>query len=100
MTDILDEGPIARARRRAFELGEGCLALVKMEAEQLAQDLGRQPSFAEKRLIEQVAYLNVRIGKLRVWGRVGEADKATRLLAILLRAFENEIQHRFQDQRA
>jgi hypothetical protein len=85
-----DEGPIARARRRAFELGEGCLILAKTEAEQLAQELGRKPSFAEKCLFEHVAYLTVRIRTLRRWGQTREADDATRLLATLLRGFEKK----------
>jgi hypothetical protein len=90
MTDNIDETPIGRTRRRAFELGEGCLILAKIEAEQLVQNLGRTPSFAEKVLLEHVAYINVRIGKLREWCQHGEADKATRLLASLLKDFEKE----------
>lgn len=91
MTNTTDEGPIARAQRRALELsGEECLALAQLEAEQLVRDLGRTPSFAEQVLLEHVAYINVRIGKLREWGQHAEADKATRLLATLLRAFEKK----------
>jgi hypothetical protein len=85
-----DERSIAGARRRAFELGEGCLILAKIEAERLAQSLGRTPSFGEKVLLEHVAYVNIRIGKLREWGLHGEAEKATRLLATLLKNFEKE----------
>jgi hypothetical protein len=90
MTKNSYEGPIARARRRAFELGEGCLILAKTEAEQLAQELGRKPSFAEKCLFEHVGYLTVRIRTLRRWEQTREADEATRLLATLLRAFEKK----------
>jgi hypothetical protein len=90
MTDNSDEGPIARARRRAFELGEGCLALAKLEAEQLAQDLDRKPSFAEKLLLEQIAYFRVRVQKLRAWGRAREAEDTTKLLATILIAFEKK----------
>lgn len=88
MTNSLDEGPIARNRRRALELGEQCLALAKIEAEQLFRDLGRKPSLAEKPLLEQIAYLTVRVRKLRELGQVREADDATRLLATILVAFE------------
>ena len=88
MTNSLDEGPIARNRRRALELGEQCLALAKIEAEQLFRDLGRKPSLAEKPLLEQIAYLTVQVRKLRELGQVREADDATRLLATILVAFE------------
>jgi hypothetical protein len=90
MIENSDEGPIARGRRRALELGEACLAQAELEAEQLAQDLGRKPTFAEKLLIEQIAYLSVRVRRLRAWGRSREADDTTRLLATILIAFEKK----------
>jgi hypothetical protein len=90
MTDTTDEEPIARALRRARELGEECLALAKLEVERLTQNLGRTPSFAERVLLEHVAYLTVRIRALRSWGRHREADDATRLLATLLKNFEKK----------
>jgi hypothetical protein len=89
-TENSDEGPIARARRRAFELGEGCVSLAKSEAGQLASDLGRKPSFAEKLLLEQIAYLSVRVRRLRAWGRAREAEDTTKLLATILIAFEKK----------
>jgi hypothetical protein len=95
MTDTTDEEPIARALRRARELGEECLALAKLEVERLTQNLGRTPSFAERVLLEHVAYLTVRIRALRSWGRHREADDATRLLATLLKNFEKNLGRRW-----
>jgi hypothetical protein len=89
MTKNLDEGPIARSRRRALELGEQCLALAKVEAERLIQeDLGRKPSLAEKLLLDEIACLKVRVARLREWGMVREADDTAKLLATILIAFE------------
>ena len=90
MTDNIDETTIGRARPRAQELGEESLASAKLEAEQLTQDLGRESSVTEKILLEQIAYLRVRVPRLRAWGQTREADKAARLLANLLGNFEKE----------
>jgi hypothetical protein len=91
MTDTTDEGPIARGRRRALELsGEECLAAARLEAEQLIQNLGRKPSVAEKLFLEEIAYLRVRVRRLRAWGQTREAEKAARLLATLLKDFAKE----------
>jgi hypothetical protein len=90
MSDNIDETTIGRTRRRAFELGEGCLSLAKLEAKRLAQNLGRTPAFADEILVEPLAYLIIRSKTLRNWGLHGEADKATRLLATLLKNFEKE----------
>jgi hypothetical protein len=75
-----NEGPIARARRRTRELGEGGLALAKCEAEPVIQSLGREPSGPERILIEQIAILDVRTRTLRAWGRHTEADAVTLIL--------------------
>jgi hypothetical protein len=90
MTDKFDELSIACARRRAFELGAGCLALAKLEAEELTQRLGRTVTFAEMVLIEHVAYASVRARNSRNRGLHREADKETRLLATLLKHFEKQ----------
>ena len=76
--------------RRAFELGEGCLSQAKLEAERLAQNLGRTPALADEILLEPIAYLIIRSRTLRNWGLHGEAGEATRLLATLLKGFEKE----------
>jgi hypothetical protein len=86
MTDNIDETTIGRTRRRAFELGEGCLS----QAKRLAQNLGRTSAFADEILVEPIAYLIIRSRTLRNWGLHGEADKATRLLAVLLKDFEKK----------
>jgi hypothetical protein len=90
MTDNIDETTIGRTRRRDFELGEGCLSQAKLEAKRLAQNLGRTPAFADEILVEPIAYLIIRSRTLRNWGLHGEADKATRLLAVLLKDFEKK----------
>jgi len=76
----VNEGPIARARRRARELGEDGLALAKCEADQIIQGLGREPDFAERRCIEHFAILDVRVRTLRAWNLHEAADDATSLL--------------------
>jgi hypothetical protein len=91
MTDTTDEGPIARGRRRALELsGEECLAAARLQAEQLIQNLDRKPSVVEKILLEEIAYLRVRVQRLNAWGQTRLADKAARLLANLLKDFKKE----------
>jgi hypothetical protein len=74
------EGAIARAQSKARALGEECLAVAKREAEQVILDLGRQPGLAERRCIEHVAILDVRVRTLRAWNMDREADDATKLL--------------------
>jgi hypothetical protein len=76
----INEGPIARARQRARELGEEGLALAKREAEQLIQDFGREPTGSERILLEHIAILDVRIRALRKWRRQREADALTLVL--------------------
>jgi hypothetical protein len=88
MTKNSNVTAIARGRRRTFELGEECTAKAKLEAEQLTRDLGRKPSIAEKLLLEQVAYLTIRVRTLRAWSQTREAEDTTRLLANLLSTFE------------
>jgi hypothetical protein len=91
MTDTTDETKIARDRRRAKELSGGeCLGAARLEAEQLTQVLRRKPSVAEKLLLEEIAYLRVRVRRLRAWAQTREADKAARLLANLLKDFKKE----------
>jgi hypothetical protein len=70
----INEGPIARARQRARELGEEGLALAKREAEQLIQDFGREPTGSERILLEHVA-INT-IGRLRLRSSRREPDFA------------------------
>ena len=62
------------------ELGGEGLELAKREAEQFIEDLGREPTGAERILIEQIAILDVRTRTLRAWGRQTEADAVTRIL--------------------
>ena len=75
-----NEGPIARARRRNRELGEQSLALAEREAKQFIQCLAREPTGAERILIEHITILDVRTRKLRAWGRHAEADATTQIL--------------------
>jgi hypothetical protein len=75
-----NEGPIARARRKTRELGEESLALAEREAEQFIQCLGREPTGAERILIEHITILDLRTRKLRAWGRHTEADATTQIL--------------------
>jgi hypothetical protein len=76
----LKEGAIARAQRKALELGEECLTTAKHEAEQMIEGLGRQPRLAERLCIEHVAILDVRARTLRSWGMHREADAVTQPL--------------------
>ena len=86
-SDTNNEGTIARDRRRARELGEEGLALAKCEAQRLIQCLGREPTVAERILIEHVATVDVRARTLRAWGRHKEADAVTLILSKLLNDF-------------
>src|ERR1700683_3041859 len=91
MTETTNETKAARDRRRALELSdEECWAAARLMAEQLIQELGRKPSVAEKLLLEEIAYLRVRVRRLRAWGQTREAEKAARQLANLLKDFKKE----------
>jgi hypothetical protein len=91
MTDTTNETKIARNRRRALELrGEECLAAARLEAEQLIQGFGRKPSLTEKLLLDEIAYLRVRLRRLRAWGQTRDAEKVARLLANLLKDLKKE----------
>jgi hypothetical protein len=80
-----NDGSIARAERRARELGEEGLALAMREAEEIILSLDYRPGLAERRCIEHVTILDVRVRALRSWNAHKEADKATLLLMTALR---------------
>jgi hypothetical protein len=83
-----NEGLIARAQRRNFELNEQVLTLAKREAEEHVRSLGREPSGAERIAIEQICTLNVRSRALRRWGLQTEADSVAQILMKSLGEFQ------------
>jgi hypothetical protein len=79
-----NDGQIARAERKARELGEEGLETAERQAEQFIQTLRYEPTGAERKLIEHIAILDVRTRALRRWGKQKEADAVTLILSKLL----------------
>jgi hypothetical protein len=71
---------LLRGKARMAELATSYEVERRTEEQSLLRDLGREPSHAERLLIENSAGLAVRARRLRRLGRDGEADDVVRLL--------------------
>jgi hypothetical protein len=75
-----DDGRLARGRRRARELALKNESGRQLEEAALLRDLGREPSHAERILVEQLSALIIRGRRLRQAGRSTESEMVARLV--------------------
>jgi hypothetical protein len=69
-----------QGRRRALQLAAEAEAERQREAQNLLDDLGREPSHSERVIVEQLTTLIVRGRRLRAVGRGADAEMVARLV--------------------
>ena len=79
-TAVADDGRLARGRARIRELAVENEAERKAEQAALLADVGREPSHAERVIVEQLSTLIVRGRRLRQAGRGADAEMVARLV--------------------